>query len=39
MAGLVGEQMSNISMEKMGNQMQLFNDQMDEVLINNKMMN
>lgn len=29
--------MNNLDMAKMGEQMQLFNDKMDEVLINNKM--
>jgi predicted esterase YcpF (UPF0227 family) len=37
MTNVVSQQMNNLDMAKMGEQMQLFNDKMDEVLINNKM--
>ena len=37
MSTLVGQQMSQIDTAKMAQNMQLFNDKMDEVMINNKM--
>lgn len=37
MSTLVSQQMSQIDTAKMAQNMQLFNDKMDEVMINNKM--
>ena len=38
MTGLVSQQMGQLDTVKMADQMQMFNEKMDEVLINNKMM-
>ncbi len=38
MTGMVSQQMGQMDTAKMAENMQLFNDKMDEVLINNKMM-
>lgn len=38
MTNLVSQQMGQIDTAKMADQLQMFNDKMDEVLINNKMM-
>lgn len=38
MTNLVSQQMGQIDTVKMANQLQMFNDKMDEVLVNNKMM-
>lgn len=39
MTQLVSQQMGQIDTVKMAENMQLFNDKMDEILINNKMTN
>jgi hypothetical protein len=37
MTGMVSQQMSQIDTAKMAQNIQLFNDKLDEVMINNKM--